>query len=309
MSKDVIRSVLLPAVIVIVGFAAILALSTRVESARPELPPGLADTDLDLHGGRLKGFAFGFEGLIADWYYIRSLQYIGDKLLAHSGDINIDDLSSLNPRLLFPLLDNATDLDPNFSAAYIYGAVVLPAIDRQKAVELGEKGIGNNPRNWRLFQHLGYTYWRMGDYEKAARTFDADSAIPGAEPFLRLMSAAMRTKGGSHETARLMYREMYASTDDEQIRTSAERRLWELDWLEEQAIIDRLLEETMQKEGRCAASLKAITPTLARGVVPPRDFRLDRTGNLVDPSGAPYVLNQADCRVELDWQTSKVPRQ
>jgi hypothetical protein len=59
--------------------------------------------------------------------------------------IRIDDMSELNPRLLYPYLDNATALDPNFTSVYEYGATCLPAIDNEQAVKLGEKGIRDNP--------------------------------------------------------------------------------------------------------------------------------------------------------------------
>ena len=72
---------MLPAAIIIVGFVVIAWLSVFVENRRPPLPEGFGDTDLSINGSRLKGFALGTEGLIADWYYMRVLQYIGDKML------------------------------------------------------------------------------------------------------------------------------------------------------------------------------------------------------------------------------------
>jgi len=59
------------------------------------------------------------DGLVADVYFMRALQYIGNKLVkTNIEEINIENLRPLNPRLLYPLLDKATDLDPNFIAAY-----------------------------------------------------------------------------------------------------------------------------------------------------------------------------------------------
>ncbi len=46
----------------------------------PVLPENYADEDLTLQGAKLKGFSLGFEGLIADWYWMKSLQYLGDKV-------------------------------------------------------------------------------------------------------------------------------------------------------------------------------------------------------------------------------------
>ena len=126
---------LLAVAVIIVGFAAVFVLSNHLEQIKPEMPDGYADRDLALQGAQLKGFSFGAEGLLADWYWMQSLQYLGNKVINSKEDLNLENLSNLNPRLLYPYLDNATDLDPRFMAAYQYGAIVLPAIDAEKAVK------------------------------------------------------------------------------------------------------------------------------------------------------------------------------
>jgi hypothetical protein len=156
MSGSVVQKAILSSVIVVSGFIAIFLLSGYIEAKRPQLPDDYADSDLAMNGSRLKGFTFGMDGLLADWYYMRALQYVGNKILNSKSDvINIDDLRDLNPRLLYPFLDNATDLDPHFIDAYLYGAIVLPAIDPEKAILIAEKGISHNPEEWRLYRHLG----------------------------------------------------------------------------------------------------------------------------------------------------------
>jgi len=121
--------------VIIVAATALVIVSERASADRVVLAESYEDADLELQGKKLKGFALGAEGLIADCYWIRSLQYIGDKLVKNDlSNINIENLQPLNPRLLYPLLDNATDLDPKFIAAYSYGAILLPAIDRDQAI-------------------------------------------------------------------------------------------------------------------------------------------------------------------------------
>jgi len=124
------------------GFASIFDLSRYISAHRISLPDTYADSDLDLQGKRLKGYTLGTDGLLADWYWMRSLQYIGGKIAIKGLDqTNLEDMTSLNPRLLYPLLDNATTLDPKLMAAYSYGATVLPAIDPKQAKEW----FGGNP--------------------------------------------------------------------------------------------------------------------------------------------------------------------
>lgn len=309
MSKALIKQILLPSVVIAAGLASAVTLNVTIEKNRPHLPETYSDSDLSFTGSKAKGFLFGAEGLAADWYFMRALQYIGDKIIASQDkDVNLDDLRGLNPRLLYPLLDNATDLDPHFFAGYAYGAVVLPAIDPKNAIDLVTKGIANNPDSWRLYQHLGYIYWKIGDYERASEAYEKGSQIAGAAPFLKLMAASMKTDGGSRETARSIYREMLAGSDDEMVQITAQRRLREFDSLDEREAIDRILVNFKEKNGRCANSFGEIASMLITAKLPEnRQFRVDKANRLVDPTDAPYLLDRENCRVKLDAERTGLP--
>lgn len=296
-------------VLLIVGFGAIYFTSGFVEKNRTGLPDAYEDSDLALQGKRLKGFSLGAEGLLADWYWIGSLQYIGAKIVKSDiTKIDIEDLTPLNPRLLYPLLDNATDLDPKFMAAYSYGAIVLPAIDPTLAVKLTEKGIANNPDVWRLYQYLGYIHWRIKDYEKAAETYEKGSRIAGAPDFMREMAASMKTHGGSRETAREMYSQMLAEAEDQQSKANAELRLMQLVSLDERDAVDQILAEFQNKNGRCPNRVAEIFPSLRTVKLPRgRQFLIDAQNNLADPTGSPYRINENECKLALD-PDSKIPK-
>ena len=299
---------IIAAAVIIVGFAAVFGLSNFLEKTKPPVPENYADHDLALRGGSLKGFALGLEGLIADWYWMQSLQYIGNKVVKSEGDINLENLTALNPRLLYPYLDTASDLDPQFMAVYSYGAVVLPAINAEQAVKIAEKGIRNNPQEWRLYHQLGYIYWRLGDYEKAAEIYARGAEIKGAAPFMKLMAAKLKSEGGSRETAREIYRQMAAETEDKQAKENAELRLLELDSLDERDAVRTVLRNFKEKQGRCPNNFQEILPQLLNVKLPGnKDFRVDNQKNLVDPTGAPYVLNKQTCEVELDRAKTKIP--
>lgn len=309
MVKGIFRETVLPLAAAAVGLSVAIFLNGALERSRPQLPQDYSDSDLTFSSSGAKGFLFGAEGLAADWYFMRSLQYIGDKMIASQDkDINLDDLRDLNPRLLYPLLDNATSLDPHFIAAYSYGAVVLPAIDPKQAIDLVRKGIAANPDSWRLYQHLGYIYWKLKDYQKASETYEQGSQIAGAAPFMKLMAAAMKTEGGTRETARSIYREMLAGSDDEMVQITAQRRLKELDSLDEREAIDRVLSEFKERSGRCANSFGEVTSMLMAVRLPEnRQFRVDKANRLVDPTDAPYLLDKENCRVKLDPALTGLP--
>lgn len=306
-----IKEFLTGILVIAVASTVIVALSRHVDVTKPRLPDSYSDSDLAFQGKRLKGWALGAEGLLADWYWILSLQYIGSKLVAaDTAELNIDDLNNLSPRLLYPYLDNTTDLDPKFFAAYSYGAIVLPAVDPEQAIALTEKGIRHNPDRWRLYQYLGYIYWKLDRYEKAAEVYEAGARIPGAPPFMKQMAASMLTKGGSRDVARAMYTQMLNESEDEQSKQNAASRLSQLDALDQLDIINSILSTLIEKTGQCPGNTAQITPLLRTAKLPQNlNFSVDAGGNLVDPSGVPYVLDQQKCSANINFAVSKIPAQ
>jgi tetratricopeptide (TPR) repeat protein len=310
MKKRAQKDVILTMALVIAGFAAVFFLSSYIERSRVSLPPSFGDDDLSFQGKRLKGYALGAEGLMADWYWMQSLQYIGNKMVNSKSDvIDLGDLRGLNPRLLFPLLDNATDLDPKFMAAYSYGATVLPAVDAAQAIKLSEKGIANNPGQWRLYQYLGYIYWQSKDYDKAAEVYEAGSRIEGAPIFFKQLMALMKTQGGDRNTARQIYSQTVSEAPDQSTRYNAKLRLQELDALDEMDAIDAALNKAKSAAGACPQRVSDIIPYLRNVNLPSgKDFGVDGAGSLVDPSGAPYLIDRQNCKAIIDPNRSKLPK-
>jgi len=112
-----------------VGMTSVVLLSRLIDQRRPPLDFKIEGEKLYVDGNTARRMSLGFNGLIADWYWMRSLQYVGKKVLSLPSDVPLDDLGSLDLRLLAPLLDTATTLDPSFMQPYEYAAVVLPAVD------------------------------------------------------------------------------------------------------------------------------------------------------------------------------------
>ncbi len=295
--------------VILIGFAGVFFLSGFIEKNRPPMPVGYEDDDLVFQGARLKDFSLGLNGLIADWYWMQSLQYLGGKFAQKpDAKINVNDLREFNPKLLYPLLDNAVSFDPHYFGVYEYGAVVLPAIDPALAVKIVEKGIENNPKEWRLYNHLGYIYWTQKDYKRAAAAYENAAGIEGASPLMKTMAAKMQTEGGSRETARAIYSQMFEEAQDTKTRQTAEIQLLKLDALDELEAINSVLQSFKQKNNRCANDLREILPLLANVKLPAdKDFRIDNNKNPVDPGGAAYILNKENCAAQLDKDKTSLP--
>ncbi len=302
------KNLLFSIVLVIAGFLAIWQVSSSLEKKRPQLPQEFEDAELTFKSDTLAKYSLGLNGLFADWYWITSLQYLGKKAVQNKGNFQIDDLKSLNPKQLYPLLEAATNLDPKFVNVYSFGAIILPAIDESKAIKLTEKGIANNPNEWRLYQHLGYIYWKKGDFKKAAEIYQKGSTIDGVPPFMKLMAARVESEGGSRDIARQIYQQMYDEAGDETTKNLAARKLLQVEFFEERDVIRGVLKNFQTLNNRCPVSWNEIFQQLRQIKLLPnnRPLKMTQNGSPIDPSDALYYLNSTTCDVELDVNTTNI---
>ena len=286
--------------VIVLGLASTVLLTRRVDRNRRDSGAAFTEARLYLNGATAKRLSLAFNGLAADWYWMRSLQYMGRKVVnyndAHAQPIQLNDLGSLDLRLLPSLLRMSTTLDPQFMAPYEFGAMILPTFNEEEAIALLNYGIEQNPNAWRLHQRLGYIYWQRHDYDKAGRIYAAGAKLPGAPHWMMEMSARVTAEGGSRRAAREMYQHLYDESNDDQIRQLLARRLMQVDSFEERELIRRVLGEYSARFGRCASSWRDITVALRA-----LRLRVDaRTGAPVDPAGTPYLLVKNGCDVDLD---------
>ena len=239
-------------------------------------------------GPLLKKLSLGYDPLLADIYWTRAVQYYG----ARTG------MRNATFELLAPLLDITTALDPRLVVAYRFGAIFLSepgpigAGRTDLAVDLVKRGIAANPDQWLLYHDLGFLYyWRLKDYPEAAATYLAGSKVKGAPPFMKLMAARIAENGGSIETSRLIFSELYESTKDPNVRKEVLKQLRSLKAQEDEMHLDDLIEQYRKRLGRNPVSMKElVTAGLLRGFP-------------VDPLGFPYVIG-ADGESHLNPDSS-----
>lgn len=286
--------------VVVIGITCAALLVRRIDTLRPPEDPNAIDESLYVNGKTARRISLAFNGLAADWYWMRSLQYVGRKII-NDNDVPLDNLGLLNLKLLAPLLDTATTLDPEFQDPYEYAAIVLPAINVNEAIRITKKGIEANPNAWRLYHHLGYIYWQQHDYEAASEIYGRGAQIEGAPPWMEAMKAKMAADGGSRATAREIYTRMYEGAADEKVRDMARKRLLQLDSMDQRDGLRKLFAAYQARTGKCPNSWKEVEPVF-------RALRIavDASGAPLDPSGAPYALRAGACEVDLDSK-SEIP--
>ncbi|HLE19806.1 MAG TPA: hypothetical protein VJB88_01675 [Vicinamibacteria bacterium] len=236
-------------------------------------------------GEALKKVLLGFESLAADLYWLRTVQYFGGQRL-YSTDKRFE--------LLEPLLNITTTLDPHLRVAYTYGATFLSepwptgAGEPLKGLALIDKGIENNPEHWRFYLDKGFIYfWVLEDYKKAAEIFLQGSKLPGAPYWMVATAGRTLTRGGDRDTAKELWRILYDTAENEQMRHNALTHLQQLDALDQAEALTALAGKFKEHQGYFPESWQEmITAGYLRGVP-------------ADPLGVPYVLNPRDERAEV----------
>jgi len=294
----------------VVGLGASVELARVLDAGRPTLRARVQDEVPYVSPDTAKRFSLGFSGLVADWYWLKALQYIGGRLEEQASRARerpaaaeLDRLKALDPRVLVRLFDMISTLDPRFTAVYEFAAVILPAVDVPAAATLLEKGIQANPDQWYLHQQLAYIYWQRGDYLAAADAFRRGARMTTAK-WMEQMAKSMEAKGDDPQVARAMYARMYEQAQDDQVKQWALNRLMELKSLEERAHIRRVLADFVTAQTRCPRAWGDVTTALRAA-----GLRTDGRGQPVDPSDTPYLLvvSPLGCDVTLH-PASTVPR-
>jgi tetratricopeptide (TPR) repeat protein len=223
----------------------------------------------------LKRASLGYDGLLADIYWTRAVQYFGGR--HYNGGTSYN--------LLYPLLNLTTHLDPQLIVAYQFGASFLAppppngAGQPEKAVQLIDYGIQNNPNNWKLYYDLGFVYYmNLKDYGKAADAFERGSKLPNAHPFMRLFAAQMAQHAGEYDTATMLWSATYQNSQDKLIRANAVEHLRALRVDEDVTHLQQAVTHFGQRTGRLPLSIAELV----------RAERLP--GIPVDPDGHPYKL-------------------
>ena len=222
----------------------------------------------------VRWLSLGYSGLAADIYWTRAVQYFGWKHHAQAEDY----------KLLAPLLEMTTALDPHLLVAYQFGANFLApkppfgAGETDKAIALVEYGILNNPKDWNLYYQLGFIYYMdKKDYPAATKALTEGAKLPGAHIYLKVLAAQIAQHAGELQMSRLMWATTFETTKDAHIRSTAAYHLRALDVEEDVMKLQDAVTAYGRKTGELPASMQTL---IAAGYL--QDARL------VDPNGKPY---------------------
>lgn len=238
----------------------------------------------------LKKMALGYDGLVADFYWMRTIQYYGRRAEANKRPVRFKNLATL--------LEITTTLDPDLLDAYRAGSCFLAEPDPVgagqpwEAIKLLERGIHVHPREWRLGYDKGFVYyWYFSDYRKAAEIWLETSEIPGAPHWMKNLSALSFSKGGSLEMASLLWQRQYEESTRVDLKENAWNHLVSIQVDKELRVLRMAIDGYREKSGSFPPTLRELA-AVQSGKVP-----------AVDPSGTPYNYNAATGKVSLSPNT------
>ena len=270
------RTTLVVALLIVSCLGGAVAMEVARDRQFGEPAPG--DTVLYMRAPEtVKRLSLAYSSVLADLYWIRTLQYYGGMRLATGTQQDF--------RELHTLLDITTTLDPHFRIAYQFGAIFLAeprpggAGRPDLAVELLQKGFRAEPKFWRYLQDIGFVYyWWVGDFKQAAAWFRKAADVPGAAWWLRPLVAVTLSEGGDRQSSRMLWQSLLSTADNDWLRKSARLRLAQLDALDQIDQLNQSLDTYARRTGERATSWTA----LVRAGILRREP--------IDPSGSPYIL-------------------
>lgn len=163
--------------------------------------------------------SFGAREFLADYYWLKTIQYYG------GGD------PSGKYRKLAEMFHLVTELSPKFAAAYQTGLLILPGEGfADEAIRLGEKGKRNLPDRWEMPYYTGLVHHvNKKDHARAAVEFEEAAKLPNAPANAKLFAAIYYNEADKRQTAYLIFKTVYETTDSEFARERARKYVEHLD--------------------------------------------------------------------------------
>jgi len=171
-------------------------------------------------GKFVREFSLGYREVVADAVWLSAVQYYGD---FRKGNHDL--------RYFSGLIDIVTSLDPHFTFAYLFGALVVSedAGSFEEGTDILKRGMSRNPTSWQLPFEIGFlNFVNRRDNALAARYFELASRLPGAPEYAGRFAAFVYSKAGDSGSSIRMWEEYKEHADDPFLKELAERYIEKL---------------------------------------------------------------------------------
>ncbi|MDY6843273.1 MAG: hypothetical protein SVW57_04185 [Thermodesulfobacteriota bacterium] len=238
------------------------------------------------YGKYLRFITMGYDQIIADVLWLRSIQYIGDKSEEKRGYPH-----------LYSLLDLVTDIDPKFVLAYRVGGVILSvwAGKVEESNRLLKKGFKHNPDDWRLPFFIGFNnFFYLRNFHDAAYYIGKASIMQGSPPYLTMLASRLYAEAEVPEFGIEFLWRVYENTVDKRVRNRVLRRMKELIVERDVKNLELALKRYKEKTN---VNPKELQELITKGIIEslPKE-----------PYGGYYYLDQEDGRVKSSKKKEKL---
>jgi hypothetical protein len=287
------RSRVIHWIVLVLLIAAAIGTQVAADGTFDEHPPS-QEVQWVRSPGVMRRLVLGFDGIAADIYWVRAVQYYGSTKLSEGTDKNYD--------FLYPLLDHTTTLDPRFNIAYRFGAILLsegypngPGRP-DEAIKLLEKGIKESPNKWEYYHDVGFVhYWWQRDTRAAADWFLRASKLPSAPNWLQPLAASILAEGGNQNAARQLWTQLAQTGEHDWMRKTARTRLQQMD---AENAIDQLVALVNRFYDVAGRFPNGWDEVVRAGII---------RGIPLDPTGVPFAVDPVSGQVDVAKDSTLYP--
>ena len=255
------------------------ALELRIREVQPS-----GDVGALPDGKAVRVLSLGFDRLMADLFWVRTIYYVGDDASSQAGYPAVERLAHL-----------VTDIDPKFATAYVLMGSAIAGLkgDPDAAIELLTKGTAN-VQYWKLHFQLGFLYFlEKVDYASAARHMELAAKL-GGPPYLPLFAARLYANAGDPATAAAFIQARLRDEPPGEARDALEKRYWDLWITRDLARIDAAIAQYTQSKGRAP---RLVADLVQEGLLETEPL---------DPRAGRYRIEDGRARTDLEYDVLKL---
>jgi|GEM_PF-2600008 len=195
----------------------------KLSGVAPVRISGWEESSTLFRGEALKVLSMGYDTALADYFFMKMIQYFAYQSDNHLPMTNIIHFANA-----------ISELDPRFVYAYEFAWGALVNFDARpsdlKVKDAGEilrKGWRNNSDSWRIAQDLGFhNFFYEGNFEQAGNMYDAAFRLSKPPfPLYADLASRMRAEAGKPEIALVALQQQVNMTQDPNIRKTLEKQI------------------------------------------------------------------------------------
>jgi hypothetical protein len=155
-----------------------------------------------------KTLAFGFNALLADYYWLQAVQVVGGN----------QGVGAKTARHLGKLVDVVTTLNPHVDHPYRFAAVWMTHDEElvRDGNRLLERSIQYHPDEWRNRFYLGFNhFFYLAEYPEAAAALEVAMNLPNSPAYLPRLVARLKSQHQDIDVAEVFLRGLLQTTTDE----------------------------------------------------------------------------------------------